>query len=115
MKQKQRRKKKERKRQKQEPKESKQERQEGRKTGQEQERDRERELEKGGGQKRLRRNKGIHSKRNKKCPFLGEKNKFFVYYKAKKGKKTTKINQTIIDKEGLGPREVAHRATSPDP
>ena len=34
----------------------------------EQERDRERENEKGWGQKRLRRNKGRHSKINKKCP-----------------------------------------------
>ena len=44
----------------------------------ERERDREREIEKGGGKKMLRRNKGRHSKINKKCPFLGG-NWFFFY------------------------------------
>ena len=49
----------------------------------EQERDRESELEKGGGQKRLRRNKGRHSKISKECPFLGGKTGS-IYKKMKK-------------------------------
>ena len=40
-------------------------------------RERQREIEKGGGQNRLRRNKGRDSKINKKCPFLGEKQFLF--------------------------------------
>ena len=43
----------------------------------ERERDRERGIKKGGGQKRLRRKKGRHSKINQKCPFLGGKEGFF--------------------------------------
>ena len=85
MKQKQRRKEKERKRQNKEAKESKKERQERKEKGQEEERDREREIEKGGAPKKLRRNKGRHSKINKNALFLGG-NKVFLYYKAKKGK-----------------------------
>ena len=84
MRQKQRRKKRKERDKNKEAKESKKERQE-RKKGQEEERDRERKIEKGGGQKKLRRNKGRHSKINKKCPFLGGK-QVFLYYKAKKGK-----------------------------
>ena len=64
---------------------------------------------KGGGQKRLRRNKGRHSKIIKKCPFLV--GKLFLLSKERKGKKT----QHKTNKEGLGPSEVARSATSPDP
>ena len=74
-----------------EAKESKKERHEGKEKGQEGERDRERKIEKGGGQKKLRRNKGRHSIINKKCPFLGGK-QGFLYYKAKK-RKGPKTNQ----------------------
>ena len=81
--------------------------------GQEQERDREREIGKGGGQKRLRRNKGRHSKINKKCPFLGGKQVFSVL--KSKERKGNKKKQKTINKEGLGPSEVALWATSPDP
>ena len=81
MKQKQRRKKRKERDKNKEPKESKKERQEGRKKDKnkrERERDRERNIEKGGGQKRLRRNKERHSIIDKKCPVLGEKTRFFV-------------------------------------
>ena len=106
---------KERKRQKQgTKKESQKERQEGRKKDKnERERERERQRKsnwiRGGAQKRLRRNKGRHSKINKKCPFLREKRRFFFCIKkAKKGKrKTRQKNKIIINKEGLGPSEVA--------
>ena len=53
-------------------------------------------------------------------PFLGGKTGFFLL-KTKKGKeakkkKTKKENkQKKTNKEGLGPSEVALRATSPDP
>ena len=75
-----------------EPKESKMERQEGRKKDKtkrerERERDRGREIEKGGGQKRLKRNNGRHSKINKQCPFLGEKTRFFINKQRKENKK----------------------------
>ena len=64
------------------------------KNGQEQERDRERDIEKGGGPKRLRRNKGRHSKINKKYPFLGEKNIFCIEKQRKeRGKKQDKTKQ----------------------
>ena len=43
----------------------------------EKERDRERKREKGGGQKRLWRKKGRHSKINKKRPLLGGKRVFY--------------------------------------
>ena len=56
------------------------------KKGQEQERDRERKIEKGGGQKRLRRNKGRHSTINKKCPFSRAKTSFFCVLKSKERK-----------------------------
>ena len=117
MKQKQRRKKRNERDKNKEPKESKKERQEGRKKGEEEEIDRERTIEKGGGQKKLRRKKGRHSKINQKCPFLGGKQGFFVVQsKERKGTKTNqKKNKTIINKEGLGPSEVALWATSPDP
>ena len=75
-------------------KKAKQIRQEGRKK-KKQDRDREREIEEVGGQKRIRRNKGRHSKTNKNCPFLGGKQVFF-HSEAKK--ETKKGN-----KEGLGP------------
>ena len=64
-------------------KESKRERQEGRKK-EKKKRDRERESEKGEGPKRLRRNKGRHSKINKNTLFRG---KTVFLLKAKKGKK----------------------------
>ena len=64
-----------------------------RKKGQEEERDKERDIEKGGGQKKVRRNKGRHSKINKKCPSLGGEQGFFVYYKAKKGKEQKQIKK----------------------
>ena len=54
---------------------------------------------------------------NKKCPFLGGKQ--FFQWVAKKGKKNNKKKKTKqtkkTNKEGLGPSEVARRATSPDP
>ena len=60
------------------------------------ERDREREIEHVGGQKRLRRNKGRHSKINNKCPSWG-KTVFFQLEakkeKQKKQKKTQKYQQ----------------------
>ena len=59
-----------------------------REKAQEEERDREREIEKGGAPKKLRRNKGRHSKINKKCPFLGGKQGFFVL-QSKERKGTT--------------------------
>ena len=52
-----------------------------------QERDRETEIEKGGGQERLRKNKGRDSKMNRKCPFLGEKSVLCIKSKEKKGNK----------------------------
>ena len=102
------------KRQKQETK-RKQKRKQKRKTRrkkerQEQERDRERETEKGGGQNRLREKEREAQKINKKKPFLGGNRVFLL--KAKKGKEQKK---TKINKEGLGPSEVALWATSPDP
>ena len=52
-------------------------------------------------------------------PFLGEKQFFSIKNKERKGskqKKTKKQNQQKkTNKEGLGPSEVALRATSPDP
>ena len=67
-----------------------------RKKGQEEERDRERKIEKGGGQKKLRRNKGRHSKINKECPFLGGKQGFFVLQsKERKGTTTNQKKQKI--------------------
>ena len=76
------------------------------------ERDKEREIEKGGGAKTLKRNKGRHRKNTPKCALLGYKQVFLVKPNKRKAKKnkTTKIN-----KEGLGPSEVALWATSPDP
>ena len=44
-------------------------------------------MKKGGGQKRLRDKKGRQAKRNIKCPFLGEKQGFFVYWKQRKERK----------------------------
>ena len=87
MKQKQRRKKRKERDKNKEAKESKKERQEGRKKRQEEERDRERKNEKGGGQRKLRRNKGRHSKINKKCPFLGGKQGFSVLRSKEKEQK----------------------------
>ena len=95
------------------PKESKKERQEGRKKKKnEREREREREteqekLKKGEAQKRLSRNKGRHSKINKK-PFYRGENRFFLL-EAKKGKEKKKQTK----KEGLRPSEVTLQATSP--
>ena len=111
MKQKQRRKTRKERDKDKEAEESKNERQEGRKKGQEEERDRERKIEKGGGQNKLRRNKGRHSKINKKCPFLGGKRVFCITKQRKERKK----NKQKKSKEGLGPSEVALWATSPDP
>ena len=48
-------------------------------------------MKKGGGQKRLRENKGRQAKTNIKCPFLGEKQGFWsIGSKERKGNKTTK-------------------------
>ena len=78
MKQKQRRKKRKERDKNKEAKESNKERQEGRKKERkEEERDREREIEKGGDQKKLRRNEGRQSQINKKCPFFCGKTVFF--------------------------------------
>ena len=44
------------------------------------------------GRKKLRRNRGRHSKIDKKCPFLGGKPFFLL--EAKKGKKNKKTKQT---------------------
>ena len=57
---------------------------------QEEERDRERKIEKGGGQNKLRRNKGRHSKINKKMPFSRGKNKVFCITKQRKERKKKK-------------------------
>ena len=78
MKQKQRRKKRKERDKNKEAKESKKERQEGRKKEKKRETEKE-QLKKGEAKKRLRRNKGRHSKINKKRPFLGGKNKGFFY------------------------------------
>ena len=86
MKQKQRRKKRKKETKQGKQKKAKKKDRKERKQGQEEERDREREIEKGGAPKKLRRNKGRHSKISKKCPFLGAKQGFILYYKAKKGK-----------------------------
>ena len=50
-------------------------------------------------------------------PFLGGKQGFlYITSKERKGTKKTKKNKkTKTNKEGLGPSEVALRATSPDP
>ena len=109
MKQKQRRRKK--KETKKEPKESKQRKTRRKEERKEQERDRERGSEKGGGQKRLRRNKGRHSKISKNALFRGKTGFFSI--KSKERKRRKKNNTQ--NKEGLGPSEVALRATSPDP
>ena len=95
MKQKQRRKKRKERDQNKEANESKKERQEGKeKRTRRRERDRERNIEKGGSPKKLRRNKGRHSKINKKCLFLGGKQGFFVLQsKERKGTKTNKKKQ----------------------
>ena len=54
--------------------------------------------------------------KNKKCPFFGEKQVFQLERKTKKKTKKTKKNQPKKTcKEGLGPSEVALRATLPDP
>ena len=110
-----------------EPQESKKERQEGRKKRttrkreRERERDRERRIEQVGGQKKLRRNEGRHSKINKNASFQG-KNIFLMRSKERNQKKnknktnkTNKTNKQKTNKEGLGPSEVALRVTSPDP
>ena len=55
----------------------------------EKERDRERESEKARGQKRLRRNKGRHSKINKNALFRG-KTGFSIKNKERKGQEITK-------------------------
>ena len=83
-------------------------------------RDRERESEKGGGQKRLREKERETLKKNQKMPFWGGKTGFFsIENKERKGSKKKehkKRKQTKKrNKEGLGPSEVALRATSPDP
>ena len=108
------------KRQKQETKRKpkKEDKKEERKTrGKERQRKRNR---KGGGQKRLREEERETLKINQKMPLLGGKQGFSI--KAKKGKEpkrkkkaTKKTNKKLINKEGLGPSEVALRATSPDP
>ena len=112
MKQKQRRKKRKERDKNKEAKESKKERQERREKGQEEERDREREIEKGGAPKKLRRNKGRHSKINKKCPFLGGKTRFFFVLQSKewKGTTTNPKKQKIINKEGSGTKGPPHLA-----
>ena len=61
------------------------------------ERDRGREIEQVEGQKRLRRNKGRHSKINKKCPFQGE-NWFFVTQKQRKETKNNPPKKTQTNK-----------------
>ena len=81
----------------------------------EQERDWEREIEQGAGQKGWGRKKEKHRKLTKNAFFRG-KTGFFLL-KAKKGKQKKKQNKNkkTINKEGLGPSEVALLATSPDP
>ena len=56
----------------------------------ERERDKERESEKGGGPKRLKRNKGRHSKINKHALVLGGKQGFSIKHKERKARKTKK-------------------------
>ena len=73
------------KRQKQETKKKQRRKTRRKKERQEKERDRERETEKGGGQKRLREKERETLTINKKCPFLGGKTGFFVYYCATPG------------------------------
>ena len=86
MKQKAKNKEKERKRQKQGTKKKQKRKTRRTKKSKEQARDREREIEKVGGQKWLRINKGRHSKINKKCPFLVGKNSFSTRCKDRKQK-----------------------------
>ena len=81
----------------------------------EEERDRERAIEKGGGQKKLRRNKGRHSKINKKCPFLWGKTGLFPIRSKEGEKEKKKKTKQQTNEEGLVPSEVALWATSPDP
>ena len=83
-------------------------------------RDRERESEKGGGQKRLREKERETLKINQKNALFRGKNRFFsIKNKERKGSKKkehkNKTQTKKTNKEGLGPSEVALRATSPDP
>ena len=91
MKQKQRSKKrKERKRRDKKKAKKKGKRKEKNKRERERERDRERGIETGGGQKRLRRKKGRHSKINQKCPFLGGKTGLLSIRSKERKEKQTK-------------------------
>ena len=69
-------------------------------------------MKKGEAKKRLRRNKGRHSKISKNSLFRGKKQVFLLKQRKEKTNKKTKKTHT---KEGLEPSEVALWATSPDP
>ena len=53
-------------------------------------------------------------KNKQKCPFRG-KTVLSIKNKERKGTKKKQQNNKKTNKEGLGPSEVALRATSPDP
>ena len=93
MKEKQRRKKKKERDKNKEPKETKKKDKKEERQKRRKERDREREIEKGGAPKKLRRNKGRHSKINKKCPFLRGK-QFFCITKQRKERNNNKPKKT---------------------
>ena len=89
-------------------------RKDGKEERNEEERDRERAIEKGGGPKKAKEKQRETIKNKQKMPFSRGKTVFWI--EAKKGKeKKTKQENTNKKMEGLGPSEVALRATSPDP
>ena len=88
-------------------KESKKEEKEGRKK-RKKERQRKKKWKRGRPKKAMEKERET-VKNKQKMPFLGGKTVFFYENKERKGSKKKKTN-----KEGLGPSEVALRATSPD-
>ena len=98
MKQKQRRKKrKERDKTRKQKKTKKKDRKERKKDKKKRETEKEK-LKKGEPQKKLRRNKGRHSKINKKCLFLGGENNFFVLQSKERKGTTTNQKKTKTNK-----------------
>ena len=83
------------------------------KKGQEEERDRERKIEQGGGQKKAKEKQRQTVKNNQKMPFSRGKTRFCVLQSKERNKNKQKKNKKIINKEGLGPSEVAQRPLNP--
>ena len=84
---------------------------------QEKERERQRKRNrKRGRPKKVQGERKRNIENKQKMPFCRGENRVFCLLEAKKGKeKKTKTIPKKINKEGLGPREVALGATSPDP